>query len=103
MRAGSKILYQQKKVMQCWKCGTDLSLPLGKISFRAECDRCGAALHCCVNCRYYQIGKPNDCQIPGTEWVRDRIAANLCEEFACLGKKKQEGSSDKKKFDDLFR
>lgn len=29
---------------------------------------------------------PNDCLVPGTEFIRDREAANFCEEFQLLGK-----------------
>lgn len=90
--------------MKCWTCGTILSNLERKISFRAECTQCGAALHCCLNCKNYAPGKPNDCSIPGTEYVRDRSANNFCEEFVFLGK----GPSSKpenapRKFDDLFQ
>lgn len=27
-------------------------------------------------------GKPNDCLVPGTEFIADREAMNFCEEFA---------------------
>lgn len=68
--------------MKCWKCKTDLPDPeFGKILFRTECDHCGAALHCCCNCKYYHPGKPNDCEIPGTDYIPDRTKSNLCEEF----------------------
>lgn len=91
--------------MNCWKCGAIITVPLGgKLSFRAECDVCYAALHCCQNCKYYKIGLPNDCAVPGTEYIADRQANNFCEEFSVLGK----GPDPKKKvspknFDDLFK
>lgn len=67
--------------MQCWKCFRQLTAPLGKVGFRAECPHCGSPLHTCVGCRFYAVGKPNDCAVPGTEFVRDREAANFCDEF----------------------
>lgn len=68
--------------MKCWCCGANLPDPeYGKILFRAECDKCGAALHSCRNCKYYHLGKPNDCDVPGTDFIPDRTKANLCEEF----------------------
>jgi hypothetical protein len=72
--------------MKCWKCGTDLpDPPMGKLPFRALCDRCSAWLHCCKNCRNYHPGLPNDCAVPGTEYIADREAVNFCEEFQLLG------------------
>lgn len=68
--------------MKCWQCNSTLPDPeYGKLLFRAECDKCGVALHCCRNCKYYHVGKPNDCEMPGTDFIADRSKANLCEEF----------------------
>ncbi|MES2272708.1 MAG: hypothetical protein V4487_00750 [Chlamydiota bacterium] len=67
--------------MICWKCAKNISEVPVKIGFRAVCPHCEADLHVCKNCRYYAIGKPNDCLVPGTEYIRDREAFNFCEEF----------------------
>lgn len=72
--------------MNCWNCNAPIKEPLfGKIPFRAECDVCNASLHCCRNCVYYKPGLPNDCAVPGTDFIADRSAMNLCEEFKILG------------------
>ncbi len=69
--------------MNCWKCQKAIfDAPSLKIGFRAECPHCGADLHTCTNCKYYAPGKPNDCLIPGTEWIKDREARNFCEDFS---------------------
>jgi hypothetical protein len=68
--------------MNCWKCHKSISDTPIKLGFRAECSHCGVALHVCVNCRYYSVGKPNDCSVPGTDRITDREAMNFCEEFA---------------------
>lgn len=65
----------------CFQCKR-LHEELGTIPFRAECVSCGSDLHVCKTCRFYSQGKPNDCLIPGTEFIRDRGAANFCEEYA---------------------
>ncbi len=91
--------------MECWVCGKKLEeFPFGKVPFRATCEACFADLHCCKNCKNYCPGKPNDCLIPGTDYVAAREKSNLCEDFSLLGKK-QAAKSDgaKKKFDDLFK
>lgn len=90
--------------MKCWNCSAPLDLPVfGKLSFRAECEKCSAPLHCCFNCKYYKPGAPNDCRVPGTEYVADRKANNYCEEFALqVPSAAPKKESDRKKFDDLF-
>lgn len=78
----------------CYKCKKQLSLPESKIPFRFSCDYCLSDLHVCKNCTYYAVGQPNDCRVPGTEFVSDREKANFCEEFRL---KDQKNSSDDKK------
>lgn len=91
--------------MYCKKCGTLQEAVFGKISFRAECSKCGADLHSCVNCKFYQEGLNNDCKIPGTERIVDKTAANFCEEFAPSDQKVEIEKKDdaKKRFEDLFK
>ncbi|HEX2583016.1 MAG TPA: hypothetical protein VHL30_02760 [Chlamydiales bacterium] len=69
-------------MLHCWKCHKLISSPPLKMGFRAECPHCGIDLHTCTGCRYYVLGKPNDCSVPNTEFIRDREAMNFCEEFA---------------------
>lgn len=107
--------------MKCWHCGCDLTDSSDKLSFRAICDKCGASLHCCRNCVYYKPGLPNDCAVPNTDFVADRMASNFCEEFKLLGKGPQtkvdpgeasrrlfgediqpKDTDPKKRFDNLF-
>ncbi len=76
--------------MKCWKCDRDADVG-EKIGFRAICDHCGSWQHVCVNCHNYHVGKPNDCAIPGTEFVSDREKRNFCEEFGLKTKEKRSG------------
>ena len=73
-----------------------------KIGFRAVCIHCDADLHVCANCKYYCPGKPNDCLVPGTDYVKDRERANLCEEFTKNQNAPNDEIKKKKNFDDLF-
>ncbi|MDR3624423.1 MAG: hypothetical protein P4L16_04700 [Chlamydiales bacterium] len=66
--------------MYCWKCSSNVDF-LGKITFRSICEACGASLHTCKQCKHYAPGKPNDCNIPGTDSIVDREQANFCEDF----------------------
>lgn len=104
--------------MECWKCGKTLDDPSYKLPFRATCEFCHVALHCCKNCRHYKPGLPNDCEVPETDFVADREGINFCEEFSLVGKKVEQktsledvskklfgGEPEKQKpnpFDDLF-
>lgn len=81
----SKVI-PEDKIVHCWKCGAQLEDPSGKLPFRDQCSHCGSWLHVCRNCRNYKPGQPNDCLIPGTEYIKDREAFNFCEEFQLLGK-----------------
>lgn len=91
--------------MDCLKCGVSLPDPdFGKLSFRATCEKCSAALHCCENCKNYQPGQPNDCKVPGTDPISDRSANNFCEEFQLLATPPRHKKQDsKQRFEDLFK
>lgn len=90
--------------MECWKCGKEIVKIDQKITFRSYCEACQADLHCCKNCKFYKPGQPNDCMIPGTDFVKDREMANFCEEFSVLGTLVPSKNEDgKKRFDDLFK
>jgi len=87
--------------MKCWSCGAGLDLE--KVSFRALCEACGAYLHCCRNCKHHQLGRTNECKIPGTELISDRSKGNLCDDFSPLGEYKEKKRGSSKGFDDLFK
>jgi hypothetical protein len=94
--------------MKCWKCGELIDISAGqRVSSRDECRRCGADLHSCRNCRFYDPSKQQQCAEPQAEWVRDKEAANYCDYFqpATLSSAASpSGREDiKKKFNALFR
>ena len=68
--------------MYCFKCKKQLDLPNKKIGFRDMCNFCEADLHVCKNCRHYIVGKPNNCNVPNTEYLSDREKFNFCEDFS---------------------
>lgn len=96
--------------MVCWKCSAATEVKPGeRIGTRDECTRCGADLHSCRNCQFYDRSKSNQCSEPQAEWVRDKEAANYCDYFqpsSRAANRVAEPSSAqdaKKKFDSLFR
>jgi hypothetical protein len=96
--------------MICWKCGTPVELkPGARIASRDECAGCGADLHSCRNCQFYDTSKSNQCAEPQAEWVRDKEASNYCDYFqpsshaADRAAKPRSTQDARKKFDSLFR
>jgi hypothetical protein len=87
--------------MNCWKCRKPLSVE--KIHFRTECPFCFASQHACINCKNYAPGKPNDCMIPGTEYVRDREAMNFCDDYSVKQETNFPKPNHKNKFNSLFK
>ncbi len=70
----------------CWNCQKPLDVE--KIYFRTICESCHAYQHACINCKHYFPGKPNDCNVPGTDPVTDRRTSNLCDSFEVKGPSK---------------
>ena len=64
---------------RCWSCGSRLSA--GDYQREGECPQCRKQTHVCRNCRFYEPGRPNDCQEPVAEPVRDKDRANFCDYF----------------------
>jgi hypothetical protein len=64
----------------CFKCGEKIDA-LERVMSRDTCPNCDADLHCCRNCRFYDVGKHNQCAEPQAEWVRDKEASNYCDYF----------------------
>ncbi len=66
------------KDLFCWKCGgavKEIPLPLSR---RAECLNCGAELHVCRMCRFYDRSVANACREPVAEPVAEKTRANFC-------------------------
>lgn len=65
----------------CWKCGAslaDYTLPLRRLE---ECRKCGAELHACKLCEWYDITVAKHCREPIAEEVKDKERANFCDYF----------------------
>jgi len=63
----------------CWSCGQRLNA--GDYQREGECPQCRKQTHVCRNCRFHEPGRPNDCQEPIAEHVRDKDRANFCDYF----------------------
>jgi hypothetical protein len=66
---------------RCHACGTPWVSEKKQPAVKEFCERCSAYLHCCLNCRFHDPGRHNECLVPNTDWVGDRAGANFCDEF----------------------
>jgi hypothetical protein len=91
----------------CHSCKKELSLGR-EIGRRDECPFCGADLHCCLNCKFYDPHAPKQCREPQAELVRVKDKANFCDFFVFAegraGADSGAGADKTRKaLDDLFR
>ncbi len=69
------------EALVCWKCGVSISdqpLPLSRV---AECRSCGADLHVCRMCEFYDPRVAGACREPIAEEVKDKERSNFCDYF----------------------
>ena len=58
------------------------------------CMKCGADMHCCLNCRVYDPMKARSCASMTTDPPSDKEAANSCEEFQMADRHRAQQSQD---------
>jgi hypothetical protein len=77
-----------------------------KIGFREECPLCGADLHVCLACGFYDKSAYNECRESQADRVLEKDRANFCEYFT-PGTGAHASSSPtsdaKKKLEELFK
>ena len=64
--------------LNCWKCGAGLEYLLMPLSRSAHCKTCGAALHVCRMCRFYDPRVAKQCREPVADAVKDKDRPNFC-------------------------
>lgn len=65
----------------CHHCGRDIG-SIERVGRRDACLRCGADLHCCLNCRFYDPAYHNQCREPQAERQVDKQVGNFCDYFS---------------------
>lgn len=66
--------------MRCYSCQTEIPLA-AKPGRRDTCAACGAYLHCCRNCRFYDVNAHHQCREPQADFVPDKEMGNFCDYF----------------------
>ena len=95
-------------VFKCAECGERVLSPEDVIH-GTHCKKCGAALHCCRSCTYFDTSADNECRQPVTQRVAKKRSDNDCDQFSpqlavdLVGPKTATADNAKKAFDDLFK
>jgi len=84
----------------CHKCKKEIAQDFF-IGRQSQCASCGADLHCCLNCSFYDVGSYNDCREPQAERVLDKSRSNFCDFFTFKQTAKTTGAADSVTKDEL--
>jgi len=89
----------------CHKCKKEIAADFF-VGRQSQCPSCGADLHCCLNCSFYELGAYNDCRESQAERVLDKAHYNFCDFFRFKQTAKSSGAANlktKDKLEDLFK
>jgi len=65
----------------CHHCGTEID-KLDRVGRRDTCLKCGADLHCCLNCELHDPNYNNQCREIDAERQVDKQVGNFCDYFS---------------------
>lgn len=71
-------MVQAVTAARCFNCSTTL---LPDIDFKGKCPKCGAALHCCKQCSYFEPSTRFQCMKPVPVRIAVKDQANECALF----------------------
>lgn len=90
-----------KIILMCWKCGKDTSQI--EVFRSTVCPFCGAFLHVCKACEFYEPGLHYDCRESEIQdRVNDKEKSNFCEYFRVSKKTSSEKEKKSKNSLDAF-
>ncbi len=92
-------------VFRCAVCGREQSAPIGHESV---CKACGADLHTCTHCAFFDTSAPAECRRQPRAYVAAKAKRNDCELFEAkatqeFAREPDSPKSAKAAFDDLFK
>jgi hypothetical protein len=65
---------------RCYRCDIDQGV-IESVGRRDTCLSCGADLHCCYNCEFYDPSFHNQCRESQAERQVDKDRSNFCDYF----------------------
>jgi hypothetical protein len=97
-------------VMRCAGCGRQMP-GIAMVGMQDICAGCGAALHACGNCAFFDTSARFQCQKPVPAPIKSKVKANECELFSprqvldATGRRAQDSQprDARAAFDDLFK
>ena len=78
----------------------------GRVGRGESCPSCGADMHCCRNCEFYDPAAYNECREPQAERVLEKDRSNFCDYFQLAEKDssiENKTTGTKKKLEALFK
>lgn len=91
--------------MNCAACNNEIDIT-GKVHFRDECPKCGADLHTCKNCDFFDPSAYRQCRETGPDNVSEKERANYCDYFRPALSRQgapDKGQDAKSQLDALFK
>ncbi len=88
----------QETIGTCWNCGAEMTA--AHYGRENNCPSCSKPTRVCRNCRWYAPGRPNACEEPMADEVKEKERANFCEYFEPTRLEAQDGKSSE---DDLLK
>jgi hypothetical protein len=91
-------------LLYCHACGGEIEL-IDKVKRADTCEHCGADLHCCKNCKFFDPMAHNMCRESTAHYEPHKEKANFCTDFVPREGKVEIGdkSSALSKLDALFK
>lgn len=90
--------------MNCYNCGAEwvTEKRVKEPGVKETCESCGAYLHCCKNCRFYDRTAYNQCTNPSAEWVSNKESGNFCGEFVFATEQSKKEQAERDTNDDAL-
>ena len=68
--------------LNCFQCSEVVDFGARQVPGRRdECEKCGADVHVCRNCRHYDAKSYNECREPQADRIQEKDRANFCDFF----------------------
>lgn len=80
-RPSPRIETRFTEIVRCSNCSAPVEM-VETIAFSDQCKKCGAHLHSCKNCRYFDPGARFECQKPIEVRIARKADGNMCMQFA---------------------
>ena len=78
--------------LHCFQCNAANEV-LDRVGRKDECESCGADLHVCKNCEFFDESSYNECRETSADRVVEKEESNFCDYFSPKGGEHTAGNS----------